>query len=232
MYVKARNRKGRIISKFLRRGFRCWIAEAIDQDIHGIWRVAKWARSRGNWAANTIPILNGLHSSAETTEAKAEVLREVFFSELFSADLSNIEQRFYSTQIDFPEITKEEVAKAIRRALPDKASGSDRIPNKVWYELLNVLIFLEKITTLFNVSVKTEYNFRYFQISIIVVLRKAALWDYRLSKSYRLVVLLNILEKILELIIATRIIWILEKHKLFPKIYLEGRKGISTDYTI
>lgn len=43
-YVKARNRKGRIISRALRRGFRRWISEAIDQGTHGIWRVAKWAR--------------------------------------------------------------------------------------------------------------------------------------------------------------------------------------------
>ena len=232
MYIKARNRKGRIISKFLRRGFRRWIAEAVDQDIHGIWRVAKWARSRGDRAVNTIPTLNRLYGSAETTEAKAEVLREVFFPEPLSADLSDIEQRFYPMQIDFPEITKKEVAKAIRRALLDKAPGPDGILNKVWYELLNVPIFLEKVTTLFNISVKTGHNSRHFQISTTVALRKAAPRDYCLPKSYRPVVLLNILGKILELIIVTRIAWALEKHKLFFKIYLERRKGIFTDYAI
>ena len=204
-YVKARNRKGRIISKSLRRGFRCWIAEAVDQGTHGIWRVAKWARSRGDQAANTIPTLNGPHSSAETTEAKAEVLREAFFPEPPPADLSNIEQRFYPTQIDFPEITKEEVAKAIRRAPPDKAPGPDRIPNKIWHKLLNAPIFLEKVTTLFNASVKTGHNSRHFQISTTVALRKAAPRDYRLPKLYRPVALLNTLEKILKLIIATQI---------------------------
>ena len=130
MYIKIHNRKGRIISKSLRRGFRCWIAEAVDQDIYRIWRVAKWARSRGDQAANTIPILNRLYSSAETTEAKAEILQKIFFPEPPPADLSNIEQRFYSMQINFPEITKEKIAKAIRRAPPDKAPGPDGIPNK------------------------------------------------------------------------------------------------------
>ena len=41
VYVKAYNRKDCIISKSLRRGFRRWIAEAVDQNIYGIWRVAK-----------------------------------------------------------------------------------------------------------------------------------------------------------------------------------------------
>ena len=124
------------------------------------------------------------------------------------------------------------MVKAIRQAPPDKAPGPDGILNKVWHELLNVLIFLEKVMTLFNASVKTGHNSRHFQISTTVVLRKAAFRDYRLSKLYRPVVLLNILEKILELIIATQIAWALEEYKLFFKIYLEGRKSISTDYAI
>ena len=179
-----------------------------------------------------IPILNRLYSSAETTETKTEILQEIFFPESLSVNLSNIKQYFYSTQINFPKITKKKVAKAIRQVLPDKAPGSDRIPNKIWHELLNIPIFLEKITTLFNISIKTEYNSRYFQISTTVVLRKAVSRDYRLSKLYWSVALLNILEKILKLIIAIQIIWILKKYKLFSKIYLEKRKDISTDYTI
>ena len=111
-------------------------------------------------------------------------------------------------------------------------SEPDRILNKVWYKLLNVPIFLGKVTILFNISVKTRHNSRYFQISTTVALCKAAFRDYCLSKLYRPVILLNILEKIFELIIATRIVWTLKKYKLFFKIYLEERKGISIDYTI
>ena len=108
----------------------------------------------------------------------------------------------------------------------------DRIPNKIWHKLFNIPIFLEKITILFNTSVKTRHNSRYFQTSTTVALRKAAPRDYRLPKLYRPVVLLNTLGKILELIIAIQIAWTLEKYKLFSKIYLEKRKNISTDYII
>ncbi|KNG79995.1 putative reverse transcriptase [Aspergillus nomiae NRRL 13137] len=216
----------------LRRGFRRWVSEAIDQGTHGIWRVAKWARNRGTRAANTIPTLIGSQGPANTTEAKAEILREAFFPEPPPADLSDIERRVQPVQIDFPEITKEEVAKAIRRAPPDKAPGPDAIPNKIWHELLNVPVFLDRITQLFNTSIKIGHNPRHFQTSTTVALRKAAPRDYRLPKSYRPVALLNTLGKILESIVATRIAWALEEYKLLPKTHLGGRKGISADHAI
>ena len=231
-YVKARNRKGRIISRALRRGFRRWVSEALDQGTHGIWRVAKWARNRGARAANTIPTLIGPQGPADTTEAKVEILREAFFPEPPPADLSDIERRVQPVQIDFLEITKDEVAKAIRRAPPDKAPGPDAIPNKIWHELLNVPVFLDRITQLFNTSVKIGHNPRLFQTSTTVALRKAAPRDYRLPKSYRPVALLNTFGKILESIVAARIAWALEEYKLLPKTHLGGRKGISTDHAI
>ncbi|BAE65488.1 unnamed protein product [Aspergillus oryzae RIB40] len=231
-YVKARNRKGRIINRSLRRGFRRWVSEAIDQGTHGIWRVAKWARNRGGRAANMIPTLNGPHGPADTTEAKAEVLRESFFPEPPPADLSDIARRTQPPQIEFPEVTKEEVAKAIRRAPPDKAPGPDAVPNKIWHELCKVPVFPERATALFNASNKTGHNPRHFQTSTTVALRKGGPRDYRKPKSYRPVALLNTFGKILESIIATRIAWALEEHKLLPQTHLGGRKGISTDHVI
>jgi hypothetical protein len=46
-YKLARNQKGKVIKAALRRGFRSFIEEAVDQGPQGLWRVAKWARSRG-----------------------------------------------------------------------------------------------------------------------------------------------------------------------------------------
>ncbi|GMG55441.1 unnamed protein product [Aspergillus oryzae var. brunneus] len=197
-------------------------------------RSTKARTGSGAWPsgpASTIPTLIGPHGPADTTEAKAETLREAFFPEPPPADLSDIERRVQPAQIDFPEIT-EEIAKAIRRAPPDKAPGPDAIPNKVWHELLNVPVFLDRITQLFNSSIKIGHNPKHFQISTTVALRKAAPRDYRLPKSYRPVALLNTLGKILESTVATRIAWALERHKLLPKTHLGGRKGISTDHAI
>ncbi|KOC17506.1 putative reverse transcriptase [Aspergillus flavus AF70] len=183
-------------------------------------------------AANTIPTLNGPHGPADTTEAKAEVLRESLFPEPPPADLFDIERRTQPPQIEFPEITKEEVAKAIQRAPPDKAPRPDAVPNKVWHELCKVPVFLERATTLFNASIKTGHNPRHFQTSTTVALRKGGPRDYRKPKSYRPVALLNTFDKILESIIATRIAWALEKHKLLRRTHLGGRKGVSTDHVI
>jgi hypothetical protein len=67
---------------------------------------------------------------------------------------------------------------------------------------------------------------------VIVVLRKGGPWDFRLLKSYRPVALLNTLGKLLELVIATRLLYILEERGLLPKTHLGGRKLISVDHVI
>ena len=46
-YRLGRNQKGKVIKAALRRGFRSFIEEAVDQGPQGLWRVAKWARNRG-----------------------------------------------------------------------------------------------------------------------------------------------------------------------------------------
>jgi hypothetical protein len=65
-----------------------------------------------------------------------------------------------------------------------------------------------------------------------VTLRKAGPRDYRLPKAYRPVALLNTLGKILEAIIATKIAWAVEEHRLLPDTHLGGRKGVSVDHAI
>ena len=44
--------------------------------------------------------------------------------------------------------------------------------------------------------------------------------------------LLNTLGKILEAIIATRIAWVVEEHRLLTDTHLGGRKGVSVDHAI
>ena len=133
----------------------------------------------------------------------------MFFPQPPQADLSDITSSnlLPSNQILFPPISQQEVRNTIKRAPPDKAPSEDRIPNRVWKILAdNNHEFVAILTAIFDACMRTGYNPRHFQASITVTLRKGGPRDFRQPKSYRPVALLNTLGKILESIIATRII--------------------------
>ncbi|GFF30959.1 probable RNA-directed DNA polymerase from transposon X-element [Aspergillus udagawae] len=204
-YTKVRNQKGKVISKSLQRSHRRQVQQTINDGPRGMWRIAKWAQNRqGGGQTGIILILYLGDCVAETAEQKAKLLYKTFFPPPPTADLSDIEGHIYNQAWDiaFPDINKYEITKAIRRAPPDKAPGPDTIPNK------------------------------HFQVSIIVVLRKAAPRDFHLPKSYYPIALLNTLGKVLESIVASCISWALEEYRLLLKGHLGGRKGVLVDHTI
>jgi exonuclease III len=240
-YQLTRNQKGRIIKKALRKGFRTFIKDAVEQGPRGLWRVSKWARNRGQQQQGSVmPALRTSDNKlAETSEEKVNTLRNVFFPQPPEADLSDLNQptRQQRANIFLPAITEEELKAAIRKAPPDKAPGEDTLPNKVWKILSNQgsrseSRFVPLITAIFDACLRAGHNPKHFQTSVTVTLRKAGPRDYRLPKSYRPVALLNTLGKILEAIIATRIAWLVEEHQLLPNTHLGGRKGISVDHAI
>jgi hypothetical protein len=102
----------------------------------------------------------------------------------------------------------------------------------VWHKLADCPGFIETLHGIFEACVHAGYNTRYFQESVIVILRKGGPRDFCLLKSYRPVALLNTLGKLLELVIATRLSYVLEERGLLPKTHLGGRKLISVDHAI
>ena len=91
---------------------------------------------------------------------------------------------------------------------------------------------MNTILSIFNACLRIGHNPQHFQTSITVTLRKAGPRDYRRPKAYRPVALLNTLGKILEAVVANRIAWAVEEHRLLPDTHLGGRKGVSVDHAI
>lgn len=104
-YTLARNTKGRVVSKALRRGFRQWVHNTIERGPRGLWKVSKWARSRDQSASSNIPTLHSPVGIAETNQQKVDLLRQVFFPQPPHADLSDIEGLGVSpsNQVSFPD---------------------------------------------------------------------------------------------------------------------------------
>ncbi|OQE11190.1 hypothetical protein PENFLA_c078G07425, partial [Penicillium flavigenum] len=204
---------GRVIKAALRRGFRSFIEEAVDQGPQGLWRVAKWARSRGQQQGSTIPALKIADGATdvETDTEKVKLLRKVFFPQPPEANLADIHQNpNQRTQFQIPPVNDTEVRATIKKAPPNKAPGYDTLPNRLWQMLAepgsrSETRFVPLLTTIFDACVQIRHNPQHFQSSVTVTLRKAGPRDYRVPKSYRPVALLNTLGKVLEAAIATRI---------------------------
>lgn len=235
-YTIARNEKKRLVGKALKIGHRRRVQKATEAGPRGMWRLAKWARSRrGAYEQGITPtLISPSGRRAETVEDKAELFQEAFFPEPPPADLSDItDQHQYPEPIPLPKIERHEIETAIRATPPDKAPGEDGIPNSLWHKLIAVTKVREMLYQLFNACVRTGYNPKQFQKSITVVLRKPGEErDYCIPKSYRPVALLNTLGKILEAVIAKRISHAVEEYGLLPDTHLGGRKGISTDHAV
>ncbi|EED13497.1 reverse transcriptase, putative [Talaromyces stipitatus ATCC 10500] len=224
-YLRAQNRKKRLISKSLRLGHRRRVQQATEKGPQGLWRLAKWARTRrGLYKSRVTPTLISTDGrTAESVEVKTALLSESFFPAIPEADLSDIDNAIYPEQLSFPEIPRHEIEHVIRSMPPNKAPG--------------VPIVLDTLYQIYNACIRTSYNPSHFQRSITVVLRKAGQdRDYHTPQAYRPVVmgvaLLNTLSKFLKAIIARRISYAMEAEGLLVKGHLGGRKGISTDHAI
>jgi ribonuclease HI len=229
-YREARNKKGRHIQKILRNTHRHRVEEASASE-SGLWNLVKWAKNRHTAASTCTPALMKPDGElACQAEEKAETLRQSFFPRPLQADLSDINGYEYPQPIECPEITMPEIEKAVRRAAPNKAPGTDNITNGILHQTLDIL--LPHLYKLFNACLQQGYCPKHFKEAITVVLRKPGKDDYTQPKSYRPIALLNTLGKALEAVVANRLTYLADVHHLLPSRHTGGRKLTSTDHAM
>jgi ribonuclease HI len=229
-YRQARNRKGRLVQKTLRNNHRQRVEEA-SASPSGLWNLVKWAKNRHNEsAACTPPLVKQDGGLAHEPEEKAETLRQTFFPPPLQADLSDIEGYAYPPPIVCPDITIPEIEKAVRRTSPNKAPGTDGIINGILHQTLDIL--LPSLHTLFNACLQHGYCPTHFKDTITVALRKPGKDDYTQPKAYRPIALLNTLGKVMEAIIANRLSYLADVHRLLPSRHTGGRKLTSTEHAM
>jgi hypothetical protein len=100
----ARNQKGRVINRALRKQHRTRVRQAADQGVKGLWKIARWAQ--GGRPDGVVPALKRPEGGpeAKTIQEKAECLREILFPKPPEADLMDI-GRFHPKPLEFPAIT-------------------------------------------------------------------------------------------------------------------------------
>ena len=164
-------------------------------------------------------------SLAHRAEEKAETLRQFFFPPPHRADISYIDGFQYPPAIECPEITSREIENAVRRAAPNKAPGTDGIPNVILHQTTPILLpYLHK---LFNACLQEGYFPAHFKESITVVLRKPGKDDYTQPKSYKPIALLNTLGKALEAIVTNRLTYLADTYHMLPSRHRRTKAHIN-----
>ncbi|KAJ3453598.1 hypothetical protein MRS44_017845 [Fusarium solani] len=175
-YRAARNHKGRVIKKALRRAHREKVERASESP-EALWKMAKWARNRTIQAPEITPILEHPDTSQMVSEPaeKAEIFKRAFFPSPPEAEIRDIENAIYPDRITMPPITEQEVERAIQEASPLKAPGPDGIPNRALQ--LAATWIKPHLSAIFNQSLNLGYCPQHFRESTTVVLRKQGAFD-------------------------------------------------------
>lgn len=140
------------------------------------------------------------------------------------------ESTTYPDPVAFPDITLEEIPKAVFGFPAQSAPGADKIPNQI-LKIARSLLLLYMLW-LFNNPLHLGYYPRHFRDSVTISLRKPGKPDYHIPKAYRPIALLNTLGKAMDSIIATRLSWAAETFELLPRGHLGGRKGTSPEHAL
>jgi hypothetical protein len=110
------------------------------------------------------------------------------------------------------KLEEDEVTATILRPSKNKTLGTNRILNRVLR-----LITCESpalLTRIFQACLNQGYYLEYFRKACTIVLHKLEKLDYTDPSAYRLITLLNTLEKALESIVVTRLQNLTEIHAL------------------
>ncbi len=158
-----------------------------------------------------------------TFEEKIEILREKFFFSSSQANVNDIAESFISLRVKFnSRITEDEVKQIIRWVKADKASSASDISNKALQVSLAELISV--LTSLFNACVIHKYHSKQFKKTQTIVLCKSKKSNYINLKMYRLIALLNIMNKALKLIMIKRLSDIVETHCMLSNAQMRVRR--------
>ncbi len=139
-----------------------------------------------------------------TFDEKVDMFKNLFFLAFSSTNLSDIENSFYLIAAKcLMIIIESEVIKTISRIAFDKISSLDEITNRMIKTCSEMLTRL--LTSLFQICVTHAYHSNVFKTINIITLRKTSKIDYTISKVYKLIALLNTIDKIMKFIMSKKI---------------------------
>ncbi|KAI0993452.1 hypothetical protein K3495_g14732 [Podosphaera aphanis] len=193
-------------------GWRTTISEA-SKDPTKVWKVAKRAKKDEEEKRRLpqIPDIKDAEGKIHTESPDKDIEGFTYPEELKT--IPNV-------------ITQQEIEEALRKLPNDKAPGPDDISNRL---LKNCSKTLSKVLAeLFNACLRLGYHPNKFKEPTTIVTRKPQKPSYDTPKSYRPIALLNKMGKLLEILVANRILDAAEKYNLLPDEQMGARPKRSS----
>ena len=230
-YVKSNDKKKKTIKKVKQMKFRKNIVEIISEN--EIWKLVKWAKEK-NQLSKEISRLSKLRLNdvvATTFEEKVQMFKNSFFSSALNANLSDINDFTYAKSLKLTKIiNKEKVNKAIAKLKTDKTSETNQIFNRMLKTLRETMT--KKLTLIFQICINVEYHSKSFREAKIIMFKKIKKSDYIFFKVYRLIALLNTMNKILKSIMINKITELTKKNSLLSKSQMSAKRKKEIETTL
>ena len=158
---------------------------------------------------------------------RTQILTEKFFFMFIATNcLKNIYKLSTVSELIFDGyIFVEKVLKTINRLLSRKIAGSDRILNEILKRITSVISmdFIQEIYTTFICGLLLTY----YRELIIIILHKKNKKNYLLLRSFRLIILKNMLIKIVKKMLVTCLSCIAEEYSLLFWIQMRIKRDRS-----
>ena len=142
---------------------------------------------------------------------------EIHFSFLLIVFMNDIKKFIYlSSTNDNETMTCHEIMKIVYKMNSNKTLKINKIINKTLQQLARIII--KQIYFLFNKCIKKNIQSSHFKKIFIIMLRKSNKKNYMKLSSYKLIVLLNTLNKMLKSILLKCFKYVVETLKIFLNI--------------
>ena len=192
------------------------------------FEIAKWIRKakREIILQMIISLLKTRENVVATTQNKIEIIFKIYFSFSSIVVMNNIKRFVYFSSIKNDKtMTRREIIKVVYKINSNKVSKINEIINKMLRQLARVII--KQIHFLFNKCIKENIKSSHFKKIFIIMLQKSDKKNYTKSLSYKLIILLNMLNKMLKSIMSERFRYIIKTLNTFLNIQMKIRKQRS-----
>lgn len=212
---------------------RHWLQFVEDIDPDSIWLANRYISHEPSDATRArVPTLqadigNGVEDLTENSQ-KGKGFFGGFFIPPPPTHILNIDPTTECPETAFKwrAITDAQIKRVIGRLAPYKAPGPNGVVNIFYKETCDLLT--PHLRPIFRSTFSLRYYPDEWKVSRTIVLRKPSRPDYRATKAYRPIALLDTLSKILSACVAESLVYGAEKHDLLPPTQFGGRPGRTT----
>ena len=208
-----------------------WIDWLDNMTGGGVWIANKYLSTASRAVITHIPSLQALgvppgSPTATSNDQKSDLLATTFFPPPPTSSTVPTNFQYPHLVPLLPTITDTTLASAITKFSPYKAPGADSICNIVFKKCSD--IFSPHLLCLFKATMSLNTFYAPWRDFITVVLWKPGHPDYMLPKVYWPIVLLNTTYKLLSVIVADQLSYLLEVNHLLPHTHFSRHPGRST----